>query len=140
MKKHSYLFLIFLVGILPQLYAQNNNEPRYMTVPTYYLHPPKLININEFVSDLKNKLKLKSGFDILKRDTLLGLYMYTFGVTKNGKVEPKYYYNANNLFFKTIQEFVQNTFNSYRWQPAHRKNCKSCKLDDFLQLDISTQP
>jgi hypothetical protein len=82
---------------------------------------PKLIDTGLFITDLKNKVDLKSVYDSLNRKSESGMYMYAFDINEQGKLEPRLYYNENSPEMKNIQQFVETIFNQYKWEPGYKK-------------------
>jgi hypothetical protein len=100
------------------------------------VQPPKFVDSALFISDLKNKLDLKSVYDLFKKNSMLGTFLYTFEINKLGKIVPKLYYDKDDIGTKKIQLFVEQVFNYYKWEPAYRKNCNDCKIGYYLQLSV----
>ena len=138
MKKLTFYLLILCAFLPARSKAQQANiSSDSISEANYKFQPPKFIDADLFRLDLNNKLSLDSIILKCKRDTVLALYMYTFGINRNGKVVPKLYYDQLDKEYEKIQQFVENVFNKYRWQPAYKKTCKKCKMDYYLQLIIS---
>ena len=132
--KKMKLLLVALVFATCQVKAQQPN-----CCGTDYAKkflPPKFIDSTLFVANLKSELDLKQIFDQLKKDNILGDYMYTFAVTPQGRIKPKLYYKQDYTSLVKVQKFVTEVFNHYRWQPAYKAHCRSCKITYYVQLSI----
>ncbi|SDP85823.1 hypothetical protein SAMN05428975_3069 [Mucilaginibacter sp. OK268] len=99
--------------------------------------PPQLIDSALFLSDIKNKAGLKSAFDLLKRDTLLGLYEMVFKINRQGVLIPERYTGEDDKHLAEIHKYVTGTFNHYRWKPGYKKGCRKCKATLSMELAFS---
>ena len=97
---------------------------------------PILIDTSLLSSDFKNNINLKYVYDRFQRDTVSGIYMYTFDINEYGKLEPSLYYDKNSQDMKEIQRFVESKFNHYKWAAGYKKNCESCKITIYMQLIV----
>jgi hypothetical protein len=90
-----------------------------------------------FRKEIRSKLDLRSILDTLRKNSLVGFYMYTFSVDKSGKVRPFIYFNGKTDNLGEIQTYVASTFNYYKWKPGYRKKCMKCKAKLLMRLTIS---
>jgi hypothetical protein len=123
MKKLRLFFLISGFIVIGQQLKAQKSECCHVS-HRRKVQPPKFIDSNLFISDLKNKIDLKSIYKILRRYSISDAYLYNFVVTKEGKVIPERYLADTNIRLKKIHTFVKEVFNNYKWKPGYEKNRK----------------
>lgn len=97
---------------------------------------PEFVDSAKFKADLIIKVGLKWTYQEFKKQGVVEPYMYTFIVSKNGKIIPRLYYDKNLKELSKIHRYVTTIFNESIWKPAYKEGCKSCIVPRFLKLAI----
>ena len=129
MKNAVLAIVVVLISI--RMYAQNSGAGSNFVMPVF-------IDSARFERDVKANYALKVVYNELQRGNDYVTYKYEFALSPSGKVIAKNF--ADDTVFKYINEFVRNSFNKYKWKPAHLKGCEKCRKTAYGILYVNLVP
>ncbi|MFD2287952.1 hypothetical protein ACFSOV_17715 [Pedobacter petrophilus] len=136
--KYLFLYQICFLMYSNVGYCQHKNDVPGPRDVVEILVPAKLSPQIILDKEILSSVHLNTIYKKLEREKLGGNYNFDFKIDTNGNV--KSVRSSKLVIYKELNAFMNNKFIQYTWEPAHKKNCFSCKVEMVVYFNVFFHP